>query len=299
MKKLFILKGCPCSGKSFWAKEYKRDVDANVVIGNRDTIRYELGNGKYVQDQEDEVTRIETERVENGMKAGLTVILDDTNLNPKYIKPWYDMAEKYGYEVEEKEFYIPYQEAMKRSKARKAEGGLYIPKEVMQRFYKRYYKEEFEKELTDYRVFNTVEWDNDLPTCIICDLDGTLAMHTGRTPFEWDRLDEDKIDKRLALMLEIYVNNIDDCEVIFLTGRPDSAREATENWLKKYFNAPYTLLMRDSSDYSHGYDAKKKIYEDYIKGKYNVLCVFEDSNKCVDMWREQGLLTLQVQNGDY
>jgi predicted kinase len=100
MKKLFILKGCPCSGKSFWAKEYKRDVDANVVIGNRDTIRYELGNGKYVQDQEDEVTRIETERVENGMKAGLTVILDDTNLNPKYIKPWYDMAEKYGYEVE-------------------------------------------------------------------------------------------------------------------------------------------------------------------------------------------------------
>jgi acid phosphatase class B len=124
-------------------------------------------------------------------------------------------------------------------------------------------------------------------------------MHTGRTPFEWDRLDEDKIDKRLALMLEIFVNNIDDCEVIFLTGRPDSAREATENWLKKHFNAPYTLLMRDSSDYSHGYDAKKKIYEDYIKGKYNVLCVFEDSNKCVDMWREQGLLTLQVQNGDY
>jgi NOL1/NOP2/fmu family ribosome biogenesis protein len=45
------------------------------------------------------------------------------NENVKTEKEWYDMAEKYGYEVEEKEFYIPYQEAMKRSKARKAEGG--------------------------------------------------------------------------------------------------------------------------------------------------------------------------------
>jgi hypothetical protein len=187
---------------------------------------------------------------------------------------------------------------MKRSKARKAEGGLYIPKEVMQRFYKRYYKEEFEKELTDYRVFNTVKWEDDLPTCIICDLDGTLAMHTGRTPFEWGRLNEDKIDFRLSLMLEIY-SNLYETEIIFLTGRPDNVRKETEAWLDEHFHAPYTLIMRDAKDFSHGQDTKKKLYEDFILDKYNVLCVFEDSNKCVNMWREQGLLTLQVQNGDY
>jgi len=298
MKKLIILSGTPCSGKSTWAKEYKRDVDANAVIGNRDTIRYELGNGKYVQDKEDEVTRIETERVENGMKAGNTVILDDTNLNPKYLQPWYDLAEKYGYEVEKKEFYVPYAEAMKRSKARKEAGGLYIPKDVMQRFYKRYYKDEFEKEHTDYRVFNMVKWVNDLPSCIICDLDGTLAMHTGRTPFEWNRICEDKIDPRLALMLEIY-SNLYESEVIFLTGRPESARKATEEWLNKHYDGSYTLIMRNEKDFSHGPDCKKKLYEDYILDRYNVLCVFDDSDKCVDMWRQQGLLTLQVQNGDY
>ena len=86
MKKLFIYQGPPCAGKSTAASEYKATVDSDVVIANRDTIRYELGNGKYVQDKEDEVTRIEVERVENGMKEGKTVILDDTNLNPKYFQ---------------------------------------------------------------------------------------------------------------------------------------------------------------------------------------------------------------------
>ena len=40
-------------------------------------------------------------------------------------------------------------------------------------------------------------------------------------------------------------------------------------------------------------------WEKEIKNEYNTLCVFEDSNKCVDMWRDLGILTCQVANGDY
>ena len=40
-------------------------------------------------------------------------------------------------------------------------------------------------------------------------------------------------------------------------------------------------------------------YSIVITSKYNTLCVFEDSNKCVNMWRELGVLTCQVANGDY
>lgn len=297
MKKLFIYSGCPCSGKSTAANEYKQTVDHDVVIANRDNIRYALGNGKYVQDKEDEVTRIETAQVEKAMQDGKTVILDDTNLNPKYIQPWYDLAEKYDYEMEVKEFYVPYEEAMKRSKARKEAGGLYIPKEVMQRFYKRYYKDRFEKEMSDYRTFNMAPWNPKLDNCIICDLDKTLAIHTGRTPFEWNRINEDKIDFRLKMMLEsCYYNNT---KIFFVTGRPNSVKDKTEEWLDANFKSPYTLLMREANDFSHGQDCKKKIYENHIKDKYNVMCVFDDSNRCVEMWRNEGLLTLQVQNGDY
>ena len=44
---------------------------------------------------------------------------------------------------------------------------------------------------------------------------------------------------------------------------------------------------------------EKKIYEDNIKGKYNVQFVLEDNYKCVKMWREQGLVCLQPNEGKF
>lgn len=42
-----------------------------------------------------------------------------------------------------------------------------------------------------------------------------------------------------------------------------------------------------------------EIYEDNIKGKYNVQFVLEDNYKCVKMWREQGLVCLQPNEGKF
>ena len=295
-KILFILQGPPCSGKSTWAKEYQEKY-TDTLIANRDSIRYLLGEGKYVQDREDEVTKIEIAQVKGAMAAGRTVVLDDTNLNPKYLQPWLTLAEENGYEVKNMEFYVPYGIAMERSKRRKAEGGLYIPRNVMERFYKKYYKDEFEKEMTDYRVLNMNECNKELPSCVICDLDGTLAMHTGRTPFEWERMQEDKIDWRMKKVLRAIAATGD--EIIFLTGRQESVRDKTELWLDTNFKWKYKLIMRPQDQFGKGNAVKKELYEKYIKGKYNVTCVFDDANNCVEMWRNEGLLTLQVQNADY
>jgi len=295
-KILIILQGPPCSGKSTWAKEYQEKYP-DTLVANRDTIRYTLGEGKYTMDREDEVTEIEMAQVKGAMGAGRTVVIDDTNLNPKYLKPWLDLAEEKGYEVRYEKLYIPYGEAMERSKKRKEEGGLYISKDVMQRFYKKYFKEEFEKEMTDYRVFNMNKYDDKLPNCVICDLDGTIAMHTGRTPFEWDRLFEDQIDWRMKDILRALAAT--GAEIIFLTGRQESVREKTEEWLTANFGWKHQLIMRPDREFGKGNAVKKELYEKYVKGKYNVICVFDDANYCVDMWRNEGLLTLQVQDSDY
>lgn len=295
MSKLIILQGPPCSGKSTWAAEYKRQEDPEVVIVNRDDIRYELGNGKYTMKREDEVTEIEYYRVINGLKDGKTVILDATNLNQTYLKKWLELPIEYTYEF--KEFYIPYAEAMKRSKARKAAGGLYISRDIMTKFYKKYYPKEFREELTDKRVIREPEVR--LPSIVICDLDATLALHQGREPFEWDLLKTDKMDPRLRLLLNNFMGLY---KVVFITGRPESARLATTEWLQDPENKlrdNWVLYMRKNNDFSHGDDYKEKVYREKIEGKYNVLCVFEDSNKCVTRWRELGLLTCQVENSDY
>lgn len=295
MSKLIILQGPPCSGKSTWAAEYKRQEDPEAIIVNRDDIRFELGNGKYTMKREDEVTEIEYNRVIEGLKEGKTVILDATNLNPTYLKKWLELPIEYTYKI--KEFYVPYAEAMKRSKARKEAGGLYINRNTMTHFYKKYYPKEFREELTDKRVIREPELR--LPSIVICDLDATLALHQGREPFEWDLLKTDKIDPRLRLLLNHFMGLY---KVVFITGRPESARLATTEWLQDPENKlhdNWVLYMRKNNDFSHGDDYKEKVYREKIEGKYNVLCVFEDSNKCVTRWRELGLLTCQVENSDY
>ena len=295
MSKLIILQGPPCSGKSTWAVEYKMSHDVDAVIVSRDDIRYELGNGKYTMTREDEVTEIEYSRVIEGLKEGKTVILDATNLNPTYLKKWLELPVEYTYKIQE--FYVPYAEAMKRSKARKEAGGLYINRNTMTHFYKKYYNKDFREELTDKRVIREPELN--LPSVVICDLDATLALHQGREPFEWDLLKTDKIDPRLRLLLNHFMGLY---KVVFVTGRPESARLATTEWLQDPENKlhdNWVLYMRKNNDFSHGDDYKEKVYREKIEGKYNVLCVFEDSNKCVSRWRELGLLTCQVENSDY
>ena len=151
--------------------------------------------------------------------------------------------------------------------------------------------------MTDKRVIREPEVR--LPSVVICDLDATLALHQGREPFEWDLLKTDKIDPRLRLVLNNYMALH---KVVFITGRPESARLATTEWLQDPENKlhdNWVLYMRKNNDFSHGDDYKEKVYREKIEGKYNVLCVFEDSNKCVSRWRELGLLTCQVENSDY
>lgn len=291
--KLIVLQGCPCSGKSTWAKEYLKDNEAVYV--NRDSIRCELNGGKYTLKKEDEVTAIESYRVIEGLDKGSDVIVDATNLNPKTIKKWQRLADLKCAEIDFKEFYVPIEEAIKRSKARKAEGGLYISKAVMTGFYKKYYPERLKEELTDKRKI--LKPDFTLHPAVICDLDGTLALHQGRDPFDWAHIPEDAIDPRLEQILKDYCYQ--GIAIIFVTGRPERARAATEKWLFDHELYSYKLYMRADNDFSHGDDYKRKVYNDHIKGDYDVYCVFEDSNKCVKMWRDEGLLTCQVENSDY
>jgi hypothetical protein len=57
--------------------------------------------------------------------------------------------------------------------------------------------------------------------------------------------------------------------------------------------------MRRSGDNRCDSIVKEEIYREHIEGKYNVLAVFDDRDRVVDMWRRLGLLCLQVYYGDF
>lgn len=98
MKKLIIMRGIPGSGKSYIAKQL---VPADKIYSTDDFWgpNYNFDITKLFQ-----AHMWNQRRVETAMNSGYELIaVDNTNVTWKEIKPYYELAKKYGYEVEYKE----------------------------------------------------------------------------------------------------------------------------------------------------------------------------------------------------
>jgi hypothetical protein len=69
--------------------------------------------------------------------------------------------------------------------------------------------------------------------------------------------------------------------------------------LEKHGIKAMALFMRKSGDYRKDSVVKKEIYERHIKEDFNVEFVLDDRDQVVKMWREQGLVCLQVAEGNF
>lgn len=285
--KILVLQGTPASGKSTYAKSLDPSKWKRI---NRDELRRMIG-GNYSKEREKFVTSIEVRFVEECLLEGHNVVIDDTNLAPKTIKMWNDIAEEYDAAIEFKEIHIPMAEAIERDKDREFPVG----KKVIMQFYKAYYPEEYKEYFTDARIA-TNTMDETKPDVLLCDLDGTIALHNGRDAFEYDKIDTDVLNVKLDRLLASS-----SIPVIFLSGREGTpvAYSKTAEWLKNLGYGESRLFMRQEKDFRPDEVIKKELYETYIKPNYNVVAVFDDRNKVVKMWRELGLMCCQVNEGDF
>lgn len=136
-----------------------------------------------------------------------------------------------------------------------------------------------------------------MPRAIICDLDGTLALMGDRKPYGKDiDVSKDVINEPVRYILD---GNDQYNEILFVSGREDTHRIATQEWLDRYGFGGHPLFMRKEGDYRKDTVIKEEIYNAEIKGKYNVLVVLDDRNQVVDLWRSLGLTCLQVAPGDF
>lgn len=138
MKKLYVLKGLPASGKSTWAKE-KAKEEPNTVIVNRDKIR-EMLKGEYKNfpfgtSMEDLVTEIEHFTFQEALSKGYNVIMDATNFRWNLGKTYIKLT--YNAELEIVSFLdVPLEECIRRDSLREISVG----KEVIERMYNKYLK---------------------------------------------------------------------------------------------------------------------------------------------------------------
>ena len=298
MSKIIILQGVPGSGKSTWAKEFAQEHKDYVIVC-RDSIREATGV-YWVPERENYISKVEKGSVIDALTEGLNVIIDATNLNPKTIAKWEEVAKQYETELEFKEFEISYEEAVERDRKRGEAGGRSVGEETIRRFFKNYYPNKLGKK--DNRPI--------MPYCfnksdvIVCDLDGTVALHNGRNAYDLSRVKEDTFDPRMKRLLG-YLGK--DMTIIFVSGREgtEQCRKDTEEWLTNNF-APkigegvcWKLYFRSEGDYRNDAIVKEEIFKKHIDPFYNVICVFDDRDRVVKMWRDNGILCSQVYYGDF
>lgn len=275
--KILILKGLPASGKSTFAKEYvERNKD--WVRVNRDDLRNMRG-AYWIPKQEDMITDWEHQAVVHALMHGQNVILDATNFNPKYVNALKKEVEQNfgtGVTYEEMYFDTPPEECVKRDSKRQNPVGA----DVIWSMYEKYVNP----------PLKYVE-DPILPHCIIVDIDGTLAENvSGRSPFAWDRVGEDKVQKHIRTITNLYFNSEGpDNNVILFSGREDSCAEITTDWLRENTTHFTKLYMRKAGDNRKDSIVKREMFENHIRGKYFVDFVIDDRPQVLRMWVNLGL----------
>ena len=151
---------------------------------------------------------------------------------------------------------------------------------------------------------------------VIFDLDGTLADIEARRKLatkpngklDWDILfdpDNIKLDQPNHPVIKMAQILADSGHMIAIfSGRSKGTQLTTKSWLNRH-NVPYHVIkMRPtSSDWMFMPDdkLKQRWLDDLFPGdkKKNIVCVFDDRNMVVDMWRKNDLTCMQGAPGDF
>ena len=299
MSKLIICRGIQGSGKSTWAKEWAKEDPKNHVRFNWDDMRNMMGE-YWVPERESTgiMKTLRTSFLNEMMQKGWNIVIDNMNLNPKdwefyegVVKSFNENYPDIKYEIEYKDFFTPVEECIRRDAMRQNPIG----EQVIRATWKRYRHFIICKEIEN-KFYGMKAYNKDKKDCIIVDMDSTLCVNLTKRPFYTDDwADKCLYDTPLIGPISIVraQKMTGTCDIIIITGRKEDGRTQTEEWLKTY-NVPYDrLYMRGECDFTKSDAFKEKILKTFILPKYNVLFAIDDDDKCVKMFRNNGLICLQ------
>jgi len=149
---------------------------------------------------------------------------------------------------------------------------------------------------------------------IIFDLDGTLALIDDRRALstkdngkiDWDiffdpnNINLDKPNQPVIKVAQMFKDN--GFRIVIFSGRLKTTKDVTKKWLEK-FNVPFDVLKMRPTDgglkWMKDDLLKKKWLDDLFPNTDDIICVFDDRDKVVQMWRDNGIACFQVADGNF
>jgi phosphoglycolate phosphatase-like HAD superfamily hydrolase len=142
----------------------------------------------------------------------------------------------------------------------------------------------------------------------IFDIDGTLADLSHRLhlikqePKDWDGFFAAcASDKLLSHVADIAVALDREHTILMVSGRSETVRKQTAEWLDDYGIPCDGLYMRKAGDHRPDHVVKAELL-DALGEEWDVkqiAGIFEDRKQVVDMYRAKGLAVFQVADGNF
>lgn len=141
MSELRITRGIPGSGKSTWARQQQAE-SPNLWRVNRDDLRamvqvlWPYGRPDCA-DYEDLLTALQLTAVRVLLDGGVSVVVDDTNLDPDAVEAWHRVADRCGADLLVQDFTdVPLSTCLGRDSLRPP--GERVGEEVIRRMHEKY-----------------------------------------------------------------------------------------------------------------------------------------------------------------
>jgi hypothetical protein len=144
---------------------------------------------------------------------------------------------------------------------------------------------------------------------IIFDIDGTLANIEHRrhwilnNPKDWKAFQAaakwDTVIEPIAVIARQLGSNRCANRLILCSGRGEQERPVTEHFLKKHWIPYEALYMRTEGDYRSDDIIKFELLQRIKADGFDPKLAFDDRNRVVKMWRDNGIMCCQVAEGDF
>ena len=150
---------------------------------------------------------------------------------------------------------------------------------------------------------------------VIFDLDGTLADITKRREMstkengkiDWDVFFEpnniwfDLPNEPVITMAQLLSEKH---RIVIFSGRSKATKTETKRWLQK-FDVPFDVIKMRPTSNEWKFMPDDELKQHWLDTLFpddkrkDILCVFDDRQKVVDMWRRNGITCFQVDDGNF
>ncbi|WP_371481358.1 AAA family ATPase [Kitasatospora sp. NBC_00315] len=306
MPTVHLTTGLPASGKTTRALQLLADSGGTVRRVNMDDIRAMLdghggGRGTWTHRHEKTAMAVQEAAILAAVGDGFDVVVDNTHLTASMagrLRSVLAQAEDITFVVHDFTD-VTVEECLARDAARANPVG----EEVIRRLDMKHRS----ARRSGWRL--TAEWMSQtlavepyrpvegLPSAVMVDIDGTLALNVSRGPYDFTRCGEDALNVAVADAVRMYGEA--GHRVVVLSGRSEEFRPQTEKWLAAHGVAWDELWMRPAGDTRRDDAVKLDLFDAHVRHRFAVRVSLDDRDRVVALWRRLGLPTFQVNYGDF